>query len=85
MKNDTGSWRLFTGLEVHTNPHYIALACTSYAGYLTFVKNKLHRGSLKIPNKLDTRLDHFEINQMGVLLSCTLLLLITNNFAYISI
>ena len=36
---------------------------TSYADNLKFIKNKSHKDSLKIPNKLDTRLDHLEINQ----------------------
>jgi len=62
VENDTGSWPLLTALEEHINPHSPTLLCTSYAGYLTFIKNKLHRDSLKIPNKQDIRLDHFEIN-----------------------
>jgi len=32
--------------------------------YLTFVKNKSHRDSLKRPNKLDVKLEDLEINQM---------------------
>ena len=41
------------------------LADTSYAGYLTFDKNKSLKDSGKASNKLDTRLDHLEINQMA--------------------
>jgi len=40
VENDTGSWRLFGELEVHTSSHYLTLAYTSYADYLTFIKNK---------------------------------------------
>ena len=64
MENDTGSWRLFTGLAVHTTSHYLALLYTSYADNLQFIKNKSHKDSLKTPLKLDTGLGHFEINQM---------------------
>ena len=64
MENDTGSWRLFTALEEHINPHSPTLLCTSYADYLKLIKNKSHKDSLKTPLKLDTELDHFEINQM---------------------
>jgi len=39
VENDTGSWRLFTGLEVHINPHEATLTYTSYADYLQFIKN----------------------------------------------
>ena len=46
MENDTGSWRLSRELEVHTSSHYLTLAHTSYAGYLTFIKNKSHTDSL---------------------------------------
>ena len=37
---------------------------TSYADNLKFIKNKSHKDSLKTPNKLEHRLDHFEINQI---------------------
>ena len=37
---------------------------TSYAVYLTFIKNKSHRDSLKRPNKLEGKLEDLEINQM---------------------
>ena len=42
----------------------LALVDTSYVVYLTFVKNKLHRDSLKRPNKLEGKLEDLEINQM---------------------
>jgi len=42
---DTGSRPLFTELEVHTSSHYLTLAYTSYAGHLTFDKNKSHTDS----------------------------------------
>ena len=38
----------------------LALVDNSYVVYLTFVKNKSHRDSLKRPNKLED----LEINQM---------------------
>ena len=63
MENDTGRRPLFTGLEEHTNLHSPTLLCTSYADYLKFIKNNSHKDSVKIPNKLDTRLDHLEIKQ----------------------
>ena len=44
--------------------HYLTLPCTSYADNLTFIKNKSHKDSLRTPNKLEHRLDHFEINQI---------------------
>ena len=37
---------------------------TSYADNLKFIKNKSHKDSLKTPNKLVLKLDHFEINQI---------------------
>ena len=36
---------------------------TSYADNLKFIKNKSHKDSLKTSNKLETRLETFEINQ----------------------
>jgi len=45
VENDTGSWRLFTELAVHTTSHYITLHHTSYADNLTFIKNKLLKDS----------------------------------------
>ena len=36
---DSGSWWLFTGLEVHINPHEATLTYTSYADNLKFIKN----------------------------------------------
>ena len=45
MENDTGSWWLFTGLEVHINPHEATLTYTSYADYLKLIKNKSHKDS----------------------------------------
>jgi len=40
VENDTGSWTLFGELAVHTTSHYLTLLHTSYADYLTFIKNK---------------------------------------------
>ena len=40
------------------------LVHTSYADYLKFIKNKSHKDSLKTLLKLDTGLEHLEINQM---------------------
>ena len=48
LENDTGSWWLFTGLEVHTTSHYFTLVHTSYADNLKFIKNKSHKDSSKI-------------------------------------
>jgi len=31
VENDTGSWRLFGGLAVQTNPHYPTLNYSTYA------------------------------------------------------
>ena len=45
MENYSASWTLFTELEVHTSSHYLTLADTSYADYLTFIKNKSHTDS----------------------------------------
>jgi len=42
----------------------LALVDTSYVVYLTFIKNKSHRDSLKTSDKLDKKLDDLEINQM---------------------
>jgi len=42
----------------------LALVDTSYVVYLTFIKNKSHRDSLKTHFKLGTILDLLEINQM---------------------
>jgi len=44
--------------------HYLILLHTSYADYLKFIKNKSHKDSLKTLLKLDTGLEHLEINQM---------------------
>ena len=63
MENDTGSWWLFTALEVHPTSHYLTLLHTSYADNLKFIKNKSHRDSLKRPNKLEMKLEILEINQ----------------------
>jgi len=46
VENDTGSWTLSRELAVHTSSHYLTLAYTSYADYLTFIKNKLLKDSL---------------------------------------
>ena len=43
----------------------MTLPNTSYVSYLTFDKNKSLKDSVKTSNKLDTRLDHLEINQMA--------------------
>jgi len=40
----------------------LALADTSYVVYLTFIKNKSYRDSLKRPNKLEAKLEDLEIN-----------------------
>ena len=45
MENNSGGWRLFTGLAVHTSSHYLTLPYTSYAGNLEFIKNKLLKDS----------------------------------------
>jgi hypothetical protein len=39
MEFNTGSWRLFTALEEHINPHSPTLIYTSYADNLQFIKN----------------------------------------------
>ena len=39
VENDTGSWTLSRELEGHTSSHYLTPAYTSYADYLTFIKN----------------------------------------------
>ena len=38
---------LLLALEEHINPHYSTLSYTSYADYLQFIKNKLHKDSSK--------------------------------------
>jgi len=43
----------------------LALLDTSYVVYLTFIKNKSHRDSLKRPNKLEAKLEDLEINQIA--------------------
>jgi len=42
VENNTGSWPLFTGIAVHTTPHYLTLHHTSYADNLNLIKNNLH-------------------------------------------
>jgi len=43
---------------------WLTLVHSSYADNLKFIKNNSHKDSLKTPNKLETRLETFEINQM---------------------
>jgi len=45
VENDTGSWRLFTGLGGHTTSHYLTLPDTSYADHLQFIKNNSRKDS----------------------------------------
>jgi len=44
----------------------LALVDTSYVVYLTFIKNKSHRDSLKTLFKLGTKLGLLEMNQMVI-------------------
>jgi len=64
VENHSGSWRLSDGLAVHLGSALFSLVHSSYADNLKFIKNKPHKDSLKIPLKLDAKLDLKEINQM---------------------
>jgi len=50
-------------LAEQSNRVQFSLVRSSSADNLKFKKNKPHKNSLKTPLKLDTELDHFEINQ----------------------
>ena len=45
LENYSGSWRLFGGIAGQPTPHDLTLHHTSYADYLTFIKNKLLKDS----------------------------------------
>ena len=64
MENHTGSWRLFTGLEVQLGSPWLILVHGSYADNLKFIKNKPHKDSLKTTLKLGNKLETKEINQL---------------------
>ncbi len=63
MENDTGSWRLFAELAVHTTSHYSTLPYTSYADNLQFIKNnRLNTHQFKQQTSPVTRPDRDKSN-----------------------
>ena len=45
VENNSGSWRLFTGIAGHTTSHYLTLHHTSYADNLQSIKNNSRKDS----------------------------------------
>ena len=54
MENDTGSWRLFEGLEVQTILHSPTLFYSTYADIKKLTQNKSYKDSSILLHKLET-------------------------------
>ena len=63
-ENASKLWKMIQEAGDYLLCQWFSSVDTSYVVYLTFIKNKSHRDSLKRPNKLEAKLDDLEINQM---------------------
>ena len=57
-------WKMIQEAGDYLRGQSDTLPHTSYANNLKFIKNNSHKDSLRTPNKLETRLETFEINQI---------------------